>query len=186
MNMKPRKTLVVALALALTAGVSTAAYAYLTSQGQTATSATTGTTSPFIVSAAADTAGDLVPVSTIGSGISDTINFTVTNPGLGNEELNSISISVGNSTGSSPSTTETNWTSTSGANPACDSSDFSVGGQAVGDGATPGSGAYTISPAVTLTPGAVYHDSFTLQMVDNGANQDSCEGIPVPLYIAAS
>jgi hypothetical protein len=110
----------------------------------------------------------------------------VTNPSTGNERLTSVVISVGGTTGASPNATETNWTATTGANPACNSSDFSVGGQAVGDGATAGSGAYTVSPATTLAPGGVYNGSFTLQMIDNGANQNSCASVTVPIFISAS
>ena len=72
------------------------------------------------------------------------------------------------------------------ANPACTSASFSVGGQAVGDGATAGLGAYTVRPATTLAPGGVYNGTFTLQMIDNGANQNNCAGATVPLFISAT
>jgi len=184
----PRKSRKLIVVVAIVGGVAAAgvAYAYFTNKGQGTASATTGSASPFTVASTADTAGDLVPVSTIGTGTKDTISYTVTNPSGGTERLNTVVISVGGSTGASPSATETNWTSTSGSNPACTSASFSVGGQAVGDGATPGSGAYTISPGVTLAPGGVYNGTFTLQMIDNGANQDSCEGVTVPLFLSAS
>lgn len=184
-NKSVRKLILVA---ALVGGVAVAgvAYAYFTNKGQGTGSATTGAGSPFTVASTADVAGDLVPVTTIGTGTKDTINYTVTNPSTGNERLTTVVISVGGTTGASPNATETNWTATTGANPACDSSDFSVGGQAVGDGATAGSGAYTASPATTLAPGGVYNGSFTLQMIDNGANQNSCASATVPIFISAS
>jgi hypothetical protein len=183
---KPHRKVIVIVAIVAGVAIAGVAYAYFTNVGQGSGSATTGSASPFTVASAADTAGDLVPVPTIGSGVKDTISYTVTNPSAGTERLNAVVISVGGSTGTSPSATETNWTSTAGANPACNSSDFSVGGQAVGDGVTAGSGAYTVSPAATLAPGGVYSGTFTLQMIDNGANQDSCEGLTVPLFISAS
>ena len=45
---------------------------------------------------------------------------------------------------------------------------------------------YTVSPNVDLAAGVAYNGTFTLQMIDNSANQDSCEGVTVPMYIAAS
>jgi hypothetical protein len=176
------------LIVAVVGGVAVAgvAYAYFTSKGQGTGSAATGTAPPFTVSSTADVAADLVPNTTIGTGTKDTIAYTVTNSSTGNERLTSVVISVGGSTGSSPNATETNWTATSGANPACNSASFSVGGQAVGDGATAGSGAYTVSPATTLAPSGVYNGTFTLQMIDNGANQNSCAGVTVPMFISAS
>lgn len=184
--MAPRfKKIVVASALALgVAGVASAAWAYFTSTGQGTASATTGSASPFTVSSTSDTLGDLVPNASIGSGVIDTISYTVTNGASGSQMLSNVTVSVGGSSGTSPTMTETNWTT--GSAPTCNSSDFSVGGQAVGDGVTAGSGAYTAHPDVSLASGAAYHGTFTLQMVDNGANQDSCEGVTVPLFISAS
>lgn len=163
-----------------------AAYAYFTNTGQGTGSATTGAASPFVVSSTADAAGDLVPVAAIGSGVEDTVSYTVTNPSAGAVKLSTVAISIGTSTGTSPSLVEGNWSATAGSYPACNSSDFSVGGQAVGNGTTAGSGVYTVSPNVDLAAGAVYNGTFTLQMIDNNANQDSCESVTVPLYIAAS
>jgi hypothetical protein len=183
---KPTKKLIVVAAIVAGLAVAGVAYAYFTSKGQGTGSATTGTAPSFVVSSTADVAGDLVPNTTIGTGTKDTIAYTVTNPSSGNERLTTVAISVGGSTGASPNATETNWTATVGAYPACNSASFSVGGQAVGDGATPGSGAYTVSPATTLAPGGIYNGTFTLQMIDNGANQDSCAGATVPIFISAS
>ncbi len=181
-----KKTAVVSVASVAVLGISGVAYAYFTSTGQGTGSATTGTSTAFTVSAPAVTSGDLVPSSTIGTGVKDTVSYTVTNPSAGNQYLSSVVISVGSSTGTSPSLVETNWTKTVGANPACSSHDFSVGGSAVGDGITAGSGSFTIHPNVDLTPGQVYSGTVTLQMIDNSANQDSCQAATVPLFIAAS
>jgi hypothetical protein len=183
---KSLRRIVVVATITGTVALASAAYAYLTNTGQGTGSAATGAPSAFVVASTADTAGDLVPVATIGTGTKDTINYTVTNPSTGTERLTTVAISIGNSTGTSPSATETNWTSTTGSYPACNSSDFSVSGQAVGNGSTAGSGAVTVSPAVTIAAGGVYNGSFTLQMVDNGANQDSCESVTVPIFISAS
>jgi hypothetical protein len=181
---KRRKTVFISVLAAVLLSASGVAVAYFTSTGQGTGTATTGSATPFIVSSTADVAGDLVPNNTIGTGVLDTIAYTVTNPSTGSERLASVVISIGNSTGTSPATTETNWTT--GASPTCNSSDFSVGAQAVGDGTTAGSGAFTVTPNADLAAGAVYHGTFTLQMIDNGANQNSCEGVAVPVYLAAS
>jgi hypothetical protein len=181
-----KKSKIVALSSALVLVASAAAYAYFTSTGQGSGSATGGSSSPFTVSSTADVAADLVPNTTIGTGVIDTVNYTVTNPSSGNEELANVVISIGNTTGTSPSTTETNWTHTVASNPACNSASYSVGAQSPGDGVTAGSGSYTVHPNVDLTPGQVYSGSVTLQMIDNSANQNSCQGATVPLYIAAS
>ena len=186
MQLSKKKAVVGAGVAILGLAVSGVALAYFTSTGQGTGSATPGSSSPFVVSSPADAAGDLVPNTTIGTGVKDTVSYTVTNPSAGNEKLSTVVISVGNSTGTSPAATETNWTATSGSNPACNSTAFSVGGQAIGDGATAGSGAYTVSPNVDLAPGGVFNGTFTLQMIDNNANQNSCQGVTVPLFISAS
>lgn len=186
MRGKRRKLIVSSVLAVLLLAAAGAAYAYFTSTGQGTGTATTGTATPFVVASTADTAGDLVPVAAIGSGVEDTISYTVTNSSSGSLRLSTVAISIGTSSGTSPNTTEANWTTTSGSDPACDSADFSVGGQPVGNGTTAGSGVYTVSPDVDVAAGAAYNGTFTLQMIDNGANQDSCEGVTVPLYIAAS
>ncbi len=177
---------VASVATALVLGLSAAAYAYFTSSGQGTGSAVVGSATTFTVSSTADVLADLVPNTAIGTGIIDTINYTVTNPSAGNQNLANVVISIGTSSGTSPNTTEGNWTRTVAANPACNSASFSVGGQAVGDGVTAGSGSFTVHPGVDLTPGQVYSGSVTLQLIDNSANQNSCQGATVPLYIAAS
>ena len=172
--------------MALALAISGAAYAYFTATAQGTGSAVSGSNTPFTVSSTADVAADLVPNTTIGTGVVDTINYTVTNPSAGNQLLATVVVSVGNSSGSSPSATESNWTRVSGANPACNSASYSVGAQAVGDGSTAGSGAYTIHPNIDMTPGQVYNGTVTLQLIDNSANQNSCSGATVPLFISAS
>ncbi len=203
MNMKRfmnKKVVAIGLAAGLTLGAAGAAFAYFTSTGTGTGSATTGTASQFTVTPTADTSGDLVPndgilaATTPGYGVVDTIPFTVTNTSAGSETLNQIVVSVGSATGTAPSQTETNWTAGTAVTgeAVCGSNDFSVGGAAVGDGTTAGSGAFTINHSVDLTlpddlaAGATYTGSVTLQMVDNGLNQDLCENVTVPLFLSAS
>ena len=182
-----KRIAVVGVSVAMTAALSGVAFAYFDSTGQGTGSALTGTNTTWAVSAPADSSGDLVPNTTIGTGVIDTINYTVTNNSAGNQELNQVVISIGTSSGTSPSALEGNWTA--GSSPTCNSSDFSVGGQAVGDGVTAGSGSFTQTlggAANDMAPNAVYHGSVTLQMIDNGASQDSCKSASVPLFISAS
>ena len=68
----------------------------------------------------------------------------------------------------------------SGTKPACTANDFSVGGQAVGSNWTDN------SLAGDYVAGASKTGSVTVQMIDNDANQDNCQGVTVPLYMSAS
>jgi hypothetical protein len=68
--------------------------------------------------------------------------------------------------------------------PACVATDFSVNGAAVGD-------AYTNTIGIdeagtTPGPAGAYTSTVTLQLVDNGLNQDSCESVTVPITVNAS
>ena len=82
-------------------------------------------------------------------------------------------ISVANSDGSA-------WSSqTNALLPACTAADFSVDGGAVGTAATDTSLAGDI-PAGGTTASA----NVTVELIDNSANQDNCEGLTVPLYFA--
>jgi hypothetical protein len=197
-----KKVAAIGLATGLVLGGAGAAFAFFTSTGTGTGSATTGSASQYTVSSTADTSGDLVPnhgtltSTTAGLGVVDTIPFTVKNNSAGSETLDQIVISIGNSTGTAPNQTETNWTAgTAVVSPpeaVCGSNDFSVGGAGVGDGSTAGSGSFTIDHSVDptlpddLAAGATYTGSVSLQMVDNALNQDQCEAVTVPLFLSAS
>jgi hypothetical protein len=101
----------------------------------------------------------------------DTVPYTVTNTGEGDVNLSSVTIEV---------TPGFSYVDGAG-DPACTAADFSINGQAVGTPAV-------AAPDVTLNgvsdaPANVYSGSFKIQMVENGANQDSCEGQSVPLTV---
>lgn len=157
--------------LALAAG----AYAYFSSTGTGTGSATVGSATPFTVGESGTPSGPaLLPDTTVGTGNIQTHSYTVTNPSNGSQNLNKVVISVAKSDGSA-------WSSqTDASKPACTASDFSVGGQPVGSAWTDTSqkGDYATKASKTGT--------VTVQMIDNGANQDNCQGVTVPLYFSAS
>jgi hypothetical protein len=149
------------------------AYGFFTTSGSGTGSAAIGDASPLTVAVGTPTGGSLYPASfTDGDRVVDTVDFTVTNPGSGNVNLGTVVAGV-----------TPGWTFTDGAgDPACTAADFSINGQAVG------APAITTGSGVTLNgssdaPNNVYKGSFTIQMVDNGANQDSCQSGSVPLTV---
>lgn len=156
-----------------------AAYAYWSSTGTGSGSATVGSATNFTVgqlASPAPTGGPLYPDASIGvtGGHVQTNSYKVTNPGSGSENLNKVVISVAKSDG-------TAWSSqTDSTKPACTASDFSVGGQAVN---TPWT---DTSLAGDYTAGSSQTGTVTVELIDNGHNQDNCQGVTVPLYFSAS
>jgi hypothetical protein len=166
---KSKKGLVLLATLVVAAAAAVGGYAYFTSTGHGTGSATVGTDSSWVVGqSGAAAGGPLYPDATIGTGSIETATYTVNNPGTGNQNLAQVEISVANADGSP-------WTSGT-----CSASDFSVGGAPVGT-------AYDdTDSAGTFTPGETKTDSVSIQMIDNGANQNDCRGLTVPLYYSAS
>jgi hypothetical protein len=153
------------------------AYAFFSAGGTGTGSAQVGDASNFVITQTGINA-NLYPDASVGSGPNiATVSFSVTNSGKGDENLDSLTISVANSDGS-PWSSQTDPTK-----PACDASDFSIGGDA-----QPGTSFIDTdaSLAGTFTGGQSKNSSVTLEMVDNGLNQDNCQGITVPLYFAAN
>jgi hypothetical protein len=99
------------------------------------------------------------------------VAYTVTNPGSAASpaQLTTITIEV------SPGFSYVDGNN----DPACTASDFSINGLPVGT-----AGVYTVSDLLPI--GGTFSSSFNIQMIDNGANQDSCEGGSVPLTVLAS
>ena len=181
---KSKKGLALLAVLVVAAAGAIAGYAYFTSTGNGTGSATVGTASNWTVGEsaaqiAAATGGPLYPDASIGTGAGHNVlstAYTVTNPGSGSQNLTSVTVKVANSDGSA-------WSSqTNALKPACTAADFSVGGAAVG--------ATWTDPSATLygtyTAGSSRNSSVTVEMIDNGANQDNCQGVTVPLYFSAS
>jgi hypothetical protein len=170
-----RKRFIGALSVIAVLAAAGAAIAYFTSTGTGTGSATVGSASNWTVAQTGTSGGPLYPDPTIGSGpniVTDT--YTVTNPGKGSQNLKKVVISVANADGSA-------WSSrTDTTKPACTAHDFSVGGQAVGSSWT------DMTIAGDYTAGSSQSAPVTVQMIDNGANQDNCQGVTVPLYMSAS
>jgi hypothetical protein len=164
-----KKMIAGAAAGALVLGIAGGAFAYFTSTGSGTGSATTGSATPWGVVVTGDTTSlDLTPVPTIGSGPSDTESYKITNASTGQQNLAQAVISVSAVTPGP----------VAGPN-ACTASDFSVNGAAVG-------APFTQTIGINEAAGGFYTNSVSLQLVDNGANQDRCQGASVTLKVAAT
>jgi hypothetical protein len=155
MRITKKSVAVVAAAGIILAGASVA-YAYWTSTGHGTGSATTGTSTDFTVASTAATGGPLTP-----GGPTETVAFTVTNPGTGSQNLSSVVVTVATSTGA-------DWTAVAG----CSAADYTIG--------TP---TFTAGEITTL---ATVSGTVTITMNDLGSPQDGCKNATVPLYIVAS
>ena len=177
----------VVLAGALVAAASGAAAAFFTSTGSGTGNFTVAQSTKWAVGETGTaTGGPLVPGYKIGfccqgGGIGtgtpnlQTDTYYVNNPASGGiQNLTSVQISVAQSDGSA-------WSSeTDGTEPACTAADFSVGGQPVGSAWT------DTSLAGFFNLGQSKYGTVTVEMIDNGLNQDNCQGLTVPLYFYAT
>lgn len=168
---KSKKGLVLLATLVVAAAGAVAGYAYFTSTGNGNGSAKVGTASNWSISAGSSL-GTLYPDPATGGTNLVTVPYTVTNPSAGNQKLNQILIDVGGVSNAAFSTAV-------GTNPPCTANDFALNGTVTGN-------TVTVSPATDLTAGQTYANSVVIDMIDNGATQDSCQGQTVPLYFSAS
>jgi hypothetical protein len=150
------------------------AFAYFTSSGTGTGTATVGSATSWTVGETVHiSGGPLYPDATIGTGHIETDQYKVAN-GPNPQTLTSVEIKVAEPNGSP-------WSSqANGAKPACNAGDFSVGEKAVGTTDT------DTSLAGPFTSGQEKYGTVTVQLIDNGANQDNCQGVTVPLYFYAS
>jgi hypothetical protein len=170
-----KKRLIGALSLIAVLAVAGAAYAYFTSTGTGTGSATVGSATNWTVGeTGTPTGGPLYPDAAIGGANIQTDKYTVTNAGKGSQNLTQVVVSIANANGSAWST------QTNPAKPACTASSFSVGGAAIG---TPWT---DTSLAGDYAAGASKSGTVTVEMIDNNANQDNCQGVTVPIYFSAS
>ena len=134
-----------------------AAFAYWSAMGQGDGTAQTGNTTDFTITSTVTSGGPLSP-----GGPTQTLTFTVTNPGSGVQKLSAVNVTVADAEG-------TLWDSGSG----CSSADFALG-----------------TPALTATEipaGGTASGTVTLQMKDRaGINQNGCKNVTVPLHFVAS
>jgi hypothetical protein len=171
-----KKRVVLLAVAALAIGLGTGAFAYFTSTGTGTGSATVGSASNWTVGQTGVTSGGpLYPDAAIGGANVQTNSYHVKNNNAGSQYLAQVDIKVANSDGSA-------WSSqTDSGKPACTKGDFSVDGSAVGTTHTDTALAGTFTAGQDKTTGSV-----TVEMIDNGANQDNCQGVTVPLYFSAS
>jgi hypothetical protein len=170
-----KKVAAAGLAVGLALGAAGAAFAYFTSTGSGSGTATTGSATNWTVAVSGDnTSKDLVPVETIGTGPSDTESYTVTNASAGTQYLTQAVISI----------SSVDNGSVSGPNN-CAASDFSLGGNPVGNSYTQSIGVDEAGTQDSGGPG-VYDGTVSLQLVDNGTDQDACQGATVHLSVSAS
>jgi hypothetical protein len=177
---RSKKGIALLATLVVVAVAAVGAYAYFTNSGSTVGTPVTGATvgpttwtvaygtTAYACHNPADTGCNALapaPSLTDPSSPVATVPFTVTNNDASDEALTSYTIKL------SGSNTD------AGGDPACNSSDFAVNGAAYTAPVkvTAGGLPTTLSPA-SDSPNNVYHGSFTVQMVENNANQDSCEG----------
>ena len=151
-----RSKLVIAGVTAGTLAASGVAYAYWSTTGSGAGSATTGTSSAFEVTVEDLDLSDLSP-----GGPTDTVHFHVKNNNSGVQRLDHVAVTVADNDGST-------WDAVTG----CSAADFSVG--------TPSFSAGDVAS------GATVDGTVTISMNNLSTNQDGCKDVTVPLYVAAS
>jgi hypothetical protein len=132
------------------------AYAYWSSAGTGTGSASTGTSNGFTVASSAATGGLLTP-----GGPTDSVAFTVTNPGSGSQNLSSVVVTVAGPAGVA-------WTTV----PGCSALDYTVGTPVITYGQIAASGVASGTVSITMN--------------DLSSSQDGCKLATVPLYFVAS
>lgn len=153
--LKTKKSKVVVATAAILALSGGAAFAYWTSDGAGTGTGTTGTSTAFTVVTNAVTDAGLTP------GTSQSVPFTVTNPGTGAQFLTGVVVTVANAGGVA-------WTAV----PGCSSLDYTVG-------------TVTIT-AGQIAAGATKTGSVMVTMNNLASSQDACKNVAYPLYFVTS
>ncbi len=150
------KRTAIALATVLTLAGATAAFAYWTAMGSGSGEATTGESTPFVVTTES-AGGEIAPGSA-----GETVDFTVTNPGTGTLQLAAVTVALADAEGEP-------WVPVG----ACLATDYSVSITTA-----PISGA--------VAGGGSVGGTVTVVLDNTAANQDACQGQVIPLYFVAS
>lgn len=136
----------------------------------------TGKATQFTVSLAPATGGPLLPTA-IGDPhpVMETIQVTVSDNDPGDERLNQLVIGI-----------QSGWHNGPAGPTQCNASDFSIDGQPVGTAVTVPSAAVPDGDLPrTLSGGGSYSTSFTVQLVENGLNQDACKNQMPSIQVSA-
>jgi hypothetical protein len=169
-----KKVVVVGAAVALTLGLSGTAFAYFTSSNQGTGHATVGSATNWTLVQTSITglsASNLEPEALGANITTEIVHYTVQNSGGATQTLTNTTVAV-----------DPAYNFVDGANdPACNASDFSLGGNAVGVPYVNTTGAGSFVAGHTSNSLNV-----TIELVDNGLNQDSCEGQSLPLIFTAN
>jgi hypothetical protein len=190
---RTKRIVVVGVTAALTLGIAGGAFAFWTASGTGTGAATTGSATTWSIGQVGPIeygpltpipAGSIVGYSTASPSPVETIAYQVTNTGNSNQYLTSVTISVANSNGSA-------WSTQANTNlPACNANDFAF--VDYNDVVQPvGAPLVDTNPGVvgfTYTVGSAENENgvFQIALVDNGANQNNCQNVTVPLYFVAS
>ena len=171
---KSKKGIAILASLVVAVAAAVGAYAYFTTSGTGHSTVTIGTPTPWTVTFKTPTGGPMTP-----NGPTESLGYTIRNTGSGAQQLNQAVISVLDSDGVTPYTF-----TDAGGDPACTAADFTIDGGAAGASATDTTTGGALP--IVLAPGSAYNGTILLKMIDNGANQDSCIGQVVPIFVAAS
>jgi hypothetical protein len=151
---KKRTAIILAAVLTLTGtGI---AFAYWTSTGTGTGTATTGESVAFEITSEPGE-GELAPGSA-----GQTIDFTVTNPGEGSQNLTAVTVEIATEDGEA-------WVPPDG----CLAADYSAE-------------VTTAPPAGVIAPGGSVEGTVTVTLANTTENQDACQGAEVPLLLTAS
>lgn len=170
---KSKKGLILLATLVVAAAAAVGAYAWFSSTGHGTGTASVGSvaaTGALNVDVTGPTgAADLYPTALGDANASiQSFGYAVTNPSESNVYLSTVTIAVDST--SLPA--------------GCSVNDFSLNGTAVGQSVTDTYNE-TLSP-LSDAPANEQDGSVTLQMVDNGANQDLCQGAAPSLTFDAT
>ncbi len=160
-----KKIIAVALTTGLVLSGGGVAFAYFTADGSGTGSGTVGSSTAFTIS------GDTPSGSVTPGGSTETLAFTVTNPGSGQQYVGNVYASVATDSNngyveSIPGDTESDVIG-------CSASWFSIDGTATGNG--------TVHVNQDIAPSGHYDETsgLTLVLSDSSGNQDLCQGATV-------
>jgi len=171
-----KKRVIFLAVLAIAAATAVGGYAYFTSTGTGNGTGQVGTSTNWTVVGASE-AGNLFPL-VYPNGAQALTSGSVTNAGSGYQKLQTIVATIQAPTGGSNTPN------------ACTTADFQLyspgSSWAISTTSTTNDTA-TINPGVNEAPAGVYNMSgLSVTMVDNGANQDGCQGATVHIKYDAS
>jgi hypothetical protein len=172
-----KKVAAVALSGAMAAGIAGVAFAYFTSSGSGTGSASTGSSTAFTIAQDSATPATGLYPSPAGSAPIDNVAYTVTNPGSGNQYVNTVTVAVA-SDGSG------NVLSAGAGNPSitgCLAAWYSITNatQTLHKNIAAGQSYDETVAAQGTTP-------TTIQLVDSGGSQDNCKGASIELTFSST